>query len=164
MGAKWEQLLGKPNWTFDHKGVRFIGLDTVSRGPDYWTARKMSPEERMDHMADLDGTVAGPWAGVGRDQLDWLQMTLADWDKDRPVVIFSSQPAVRILPAMEFLGARLARSSGRIAALHEGHQHPRPHPSGALQRDRIHALDRHAGDRLAVALCAGGRAQAHPCR
>ena len=32
----------------------------------------MSPEERMDHMATLDGSVAGPWAGVGRDQLDWL--------------------------------------------------------------------------------------------
>src|SRR5271170_1658811 len=29
MGKKWEQLLGKPNWTFDHKGVRFVGLDTV---------------------------------------------------------------------------------------------------------------------------------------
>ena len=29
----------------------------------------MTPEERMGHMATLDGTVAGPWAGVGRDQL-----------------------------------------------------------------------------------------------
>ena len=52
MGAKWRQLYGEPNWTFDHKGVRFIGLDTISRAPDYWTARKMTPEERMDHMAD----------------------------------------------------------------------------------------------------------------
>ena len=41
MGAKWKQLFDKPNWTFDHKGVRFIGLDTVTRGPDYWTVRKM---------------------------------------------------------------------------------------------------------------------------
>src|SRR3989441_1313950 len=32
MGAKWQQLFGPPNWTFDHKGVRFVGLDTVSRG------------------------------------------------------------------------------------------------------------------------------------
>ena len=102
MGKKWEQLLGKPNWTFDHKGVRFVGLDTVSRGPDYWTARKMSPEERMDHMADLDGTVAGPWAGVGRDQLDWLQTTLADWDKGRPVVIFSHNPLYEYFPPWNF--------------------------------------------------------------
>ncbi len=35
----------------------------------------------MDHMATLDGSVAGPWAGVGRDQLDWLSKTIAPWDK-----------------------------------------------------------------------------------
>jgi 3',5'-cyclic-AMP phosphodiesterase len=68
MGKEWMRLFDKPNWTFDHKGVRFVGLDTVSRAPDYWTARKMSPEERMDYMSDLDGSVAGPWAGVGRDR------------------------------------------------------------------------------------------------
>src|SRR5260221_5337303 len=61
MGAKWRQLFDKPNWSFDHKGVRFVGLDTISRAPDYWTARKMSPAERMGHMATLDGTLAGPW-------------------------------------------------------------------------------------------------------
>ena len=82
MGKKWGELFGQPNWTFDHKGVRFVGLDTVSRGPDYWTVRKMTPEERMGHMATLDGSVAGPWAGVGRDQLDWLQI-FADWNPGR---------------------------------------------------------------------------------
>ncbi len=92
MGAKWRGLYGDPNWTFDHKGVRFIGLDTVSRAPDYWTPKHMSAEERMDHMATLDGTVAGPWAGVGDDQIAWMQKTLADWDKNAPVVVFSHNP------------------------------------------------------------------------
>ena len=102
MGKKWGELFGQPTWTFDHKGVRFIGLDTVSRGPDYWTARKMTPEERMGHMATLDGTVAGPWAGVGRDQLDWLQKTLADWDKGKPVIIFSHNPLYEYYPPWNF--------------------------------------------------------------
>ena len=102
MGKKWGELFGQPTWTFDHKGVRFIGLDTVSRGPDYWTAKKMTPEERMGHMATLDGTVAGPWAGVGRDQLDWLQKTLADWDKGKPVVIFSHNPLYEYYPPWNF--------------------------------------------------------------
>lgn len=92
MGAKWRKLFGDPNWTFDHKGVRFVGLDTISRAPDYWSAKKMSADERMAHMATLDGTVAGPWAGVGDDQIAWLQKTLADWPKDRPVMIFSHNP------------------------------------------------------------------------
>ncbi|HUL61042.1 MAG TPA: metallophosphoesterase [Anaeromyxobacteraceae bacterium] len=102
MGQKWMQLFGQPNWTFDHKGVRFIGLDTVSRGPDYWTVKKMTAEERMGHMATLDGSVAGAWAGVGRDQLEWLDRTLASWAKDKPVVVFSHNPLYEYYPPWNF--------------------------------------------------------------
>ena len=92
MGKKWGQLYGQPNWWFDHKGVRFIGLDTVTRAPDYWSATKMSPEDRMGHMSALDGSAAGAWAGVGDDQIAWMQSILSDWPKDKPVVIFSHNP------------------------------------------------------------------------
>lgn len=102
MGKKWGQLFGQPNWFFDHKGVRFIGLDTVSRAPDYWSMKKMTPDERMAHMSVLDGTVAGPWAGVGRDQLDWMQKTLATWDRNRPIVIFSHNPLYEYYPPWNF--------------------------------------------------------------
>jgi hypothetical protein len=102
MGHKFTQLFGPPNWTFDHKGVRFIGLDTVSRGPDYWTAKKMTPKERMGHMATLDGSVAGAWAGVGRDQLDWVSRTLSNWPKDQPVVVFSHNPLYEYYPPWNF--------------------------------------------------------------
>ncbi|MBZ0160479.1 metallophosphoesterase [Candidatus Methylomirabilis sp.] len=102
MGMKWEKLFGNSSWTFDHKGVRFIGLDTVSRGPDYWTAKKMTPKERMGHMATLDGSVAGSWAGVGRDQLLWLSTTLSNWPKNRPVVIFSHNPLYEYYPPWNF--------------------------------------------------------------
>jgi 3',5'-cyclic AMP phosphodiesterase CpdA len=102
MGEKWQAMFGKPNWTFDHKGVRFIGLDTISRAPDYWTAKKMSSEERMGHMATLDGTVAGPWAGVGKDQLDWMASTLSGWDKSKPVIVFSHNPLYEYYPPWNF--------------------------------------------------------------
>ncbi len=102
MGAKFTKLFGQPNWTFDHKGARFVGLDTVSRGPDYWTAKKMSPKERMGHMATLDGSVAGAWAGVGRDQLEWLSKTLSNWPKDRPLVVFSHNPLYEYYPPWNF--------------------------------------------------------------
>src|SRR3990172_2434537 len=102
MGAAWTKMFGKPNWTFDHKGVRFVGLDTISRGPDYWSAKKMSPQERMGHMATLDGSVAGPWAGVGKDQLDWLGKTLSDWPKDKPVIVFSHNPLYEYYPPWNF--------------------------------------------------------------
>jgi 3',5'-cyclic AMP phosphodiesterase CpdA len=102
MGKKWEALFGDPNWTFDHKGVRFIGLDTISRAPDYWTAKNMSPQERMAHMSVLDGTVAGAWSGVGRDQLDWMEKVLSDWDKARPVIVFSHNPLYEYYPPWNF--------------------------------------------------------------
>jgi hypothetical protein len=102
MGKKWETLFGKSPWSFDHKGVRFVGLDTVSRGPDYWTAKKMTPKQRMGHMSALDGSVAGAWAGVGRDQLEWLNRTLSSWGKDRPVIIFSHNPLYEYYPPWNF--------------------------------------------------------------
>jgi 3',5'-cyclic-AMP phosphodiesterase len=102
LGEKWRALFGDPNWSFDHKGVRFIGLDTISRAPDYWTARNMSPQERMAHMSVLDGTVAGAWAGVGKDQLEWLTSALSDWDKAKPVVIFSHNPLYECYPPWNF--------------------------------------------------------------
>jgi hypothetical protein len=102
MGQKYTQLFGPSSWTFDHKGIRFVGLDTVSHGPDYWTAKKMTPKERMGHMATLDGSVAGAWAGVGRDQLQWLSQTLSSWPKDRPVVLFSHNPLYEYYPPWNF--------------------------------------------------------------
>jgi 3',5'-cyclic-AMP phosphodiesterase len=102
MGQTWERLFGKSPWTFDHKGVRFVGLDTVSRAADYWTAKKMTPKDRMGHMATLDGSVAGAWAGVGRDQLQWLTTTLAPWPKDRPVVVFTHNPLYEYYPPWNF--------------------------------------------------------------
>ena len=102
MGAEWKKHFQNPSWTMDHKGVRFIGLDTVSHAPDYWSAKKMSPEERMDHMADLDGNVAGPWAAAGGVGLDFLQKTLSDWDKAKPVVIFTHNPLYEYYPPWNF--------------------------------------------------------------
>ncbi|GAB4389298.1 MAG: metallophosphoesterase [Thermodesulfovibrionales bacterium] len=102
MGKAWVRMFGEPPWSFDHKGVRFIGLDTVSRAPDYWSATNMSPKERMGHMATLDGSVAGAWAGLGREQLKWLDGKLADWPKGQPVVLFSHNPLYEYYPPWNF--------------------------------------------------------------
>jgi hypothetical protein len=82
--------------------VRFIGLDTVSRAADYWTARNMSPTERMAAIAGLDNALPGAWAGLGREQLDYLDRTLSDWGADRPVVIFTHNPLYEYFPPWNF--------------------------------------------------------------
>jgi Icc protein len=102
MGATWVKLFGASPWTFDHKNVRFVGLDTVSHAPDYWSQKKMTPKERMGHMATLDGSVAGPWAGLGAEQLLWLDRTISTWPKDRPLVVFSHNPLYEYYPPWNF--------------------------------------------------------------
>jgi calcineurin-like phosphoesterase family protein len=102
MGKTWVGLFGASPWTFEHKGVTFIGLDTVSRAPDYWSATKMTPKERMGHMATLDGSVAGPWAGLGPDQLQWLSKTLSPLAKSKPIVIFTHNPLYEYYPPWNF--------------------------------------------------------------
>lgn len=102
MGATWNKMFGASPWSFDHKGVRFIGLDTVSRAEDFWTSRKLTPKERMGHMATLDGTLGGAWAAVGPEQIKWIGDTLADWPKDAPVVVFSHNPLYEYYPPWNF--------------------------------------------------------------
>lgn len=102
MGASWNKHFGASPWTFDHKGVRFIGLDTVGNAPDYWSAKKMSAKERMAHMSVLDGSVAGAWSGLGKKQLQWLQGKLSGWDKNNPVIIFSHTPLYEYYPQWNF--------------------------------------------------------------
>jgi 3',5'-cyclic AMP phosphodiesterase CpdA len=102
MGKTWEQLFGGSPWTLDHKGVRLIGLDTVSRAHDFWSETKMDARDRMAHLATLDGALGGAWAGLGREQLDWLDKTLSDWPHDRPVIIFSHNPLYEYYPPWNF--------------------------------------------------------------
>src|SRR5262249_17671282 len=98
MGKKYGQLFGQPHWSFDHKGVRFIGRARGRRPPDYWSMKKVAAEGRRAHMWGPDAPVAGPGAGVGRDQLDWMSKTLSTWDRNRPIIIFSHNPLYEYSP------------------------------------------------------------------
>jgi 3',5'-cyclic-AMP phosphodiesterase len=128
LGKVWVELFGESPWTFDHKGVRFIGLNSVGFAPDYWSVTNMTPEERMGHMAGLDNSVTGPWAGLGKAQREWLQTTLADWPKDSPVVIFSHNPLYEYYPPWNFWTRdwreiqEILREYANVTSFH-GHTH-----------------------------------------
>lgn len=102
LGKKWNRDFGESPWVKDHKGVRLIGLNTVGQAPDYWSVKKMTPRERMGHMEALDGTVAGPWSGLGSEQLKWLQKAVADWPKKDPLIVFSHNPLYEYYPPWNF--------------------------------------------------------------
>lgn len=102
MGDYWQQVFGRSPWSMDHKGMHLVGLNTVGQGPDYWSASRMSPEQRMFHMSILDNNVTGPWAGLGPEQLKWLADDLASQPKDRPIVVFSHNPLYEYYPPWNF--------------------------------------------------------------
>ena len=55
-GREVAQLFGEPTYSFDHKGVHFVVLNSVIE-KDFWTARGMTPMQRMQTVAGLDNGI-----------------------------------------------------------------------------------------------------------
>lgn len=90
MGDKWRALFGAPTYSFDHKGVHFVVLMSVNE-KDFWTARNMTPEERMGTVAGLDNGIQSRFE-VGSEQREWLKNDLAKLPPSQPLVVFSHSP------------------------------------------------------------------------
>jgi len=102
MGKLWEKKFGGSPWSKDIKGVHFVGLNTIGQAPDFWSAKGMTPRERMGHIEPLDGSVAGPWSGLGQEQLKWLESDLRKVKKNTPIVLFSHNPLYEYYPPWNF--------------------------------------------------------------
>src|SRR5262249_35005282 len=90
MGEHWKALFGAPTYSFDHKGVHFVTLMSVQE-KDFWTARNMTPMERMQTVAGLDNAVQSRFE-VGDEGRRWLAADLAKVDPRTPVIVFSHSP------------------------------------------------------------------------
>jgi Icc protein len=90
MGQTWRDYFGMPTYSFDHKGVHFVVLNSVIE-KDFWTARGMTPEERMKTVAGLDNGVQSRFE-VGDEQRQWMARDLAKVSRTTPVIVFSHSP------------------------------------------------------------------------
>jgi predicted phosphodiesterase len=90
LGDVWKSLFGPPSYSFDHKGVHFVTILSVVE-KDFWTARKMTPMQRMQTVAGLDNGVQSRFE-VGPEGRAWLKNDLAKVDPKTPVVVFSHSP------------------------------------------------------------------------
>ena len=100
MGAAWRGNFGAPTWSFDHKGVHFIGMNSILV-KDFWTPAGLSAKERMGVMEMLESPIAGPW-GVQAEQLDWLKKDVKNLSPDTPVVVFTHSPLWDYYPRWNF--------------------------------------------------------------
>jgi Icc protein len=100
MGEKWRELFGKETYSFDHKGVHFVVLQSVIV-EDYWTKPNLTPLQRMLAMAQLDNPHGRPFT-VGEAQREWLKKDLAAVPKTTPLVVFSHSPLYKYYKAWNF--------------------------------------------------------------
>lgn len=126
LGEKWRALFGDPTYSFDHKGVHFVVLNSVVE-EDFWTARKLTPMERMRTVAGLDNNQQRPFT-VGAEQRAWLAADLAKVKKTTPLVVFSHSPLYKLYKPWNFWTddadevQALLRPFARCTVIH-GHTH-----------------------------------------
>lgn len=100
MGEKWQATFGKPTYSFDHKGVHFVVLNSILE-KDFWTERKLTPMERMKVVAGLDNSIQSRFM-VGEEQRAWLAKDLEAVPDAVPVVVFSHSPLYKLYRPWNF--------------------------------------------------------------
>jgi 3',5'-cyclic AMP phosphodiesterase CpdA len=100
MGEHWRELFGEPTYSWDHKGVHFVVLNSVIE-EDFWTARKLTPMQRMQTVAGLDNGAQRPFT-VGAEQRAWLDKDLKKLPRNAQVVIFSHSPLYKLYKGWNF--------------------------------------------------------------
>ena len=101
LGEYWSEMTGlKHHYSFDHKGVHFVTLNSILTYQD-WINKWPSAAMRMDVMAGLDDPRSSPFM-VGAAQRKWLAGDLAKVDKSTPVVVLSHSPLQKIFKNWNF--------------------------------------------------------------
>ena len=101
LGEYWSELFGPQYYSWDHKGVHFIVLNSILTY-DKWTHERWpTAEQRMLEMAGLDNPNGSPFM-VGEKQRAWLKKDLAKVKKETPVVLFSHSPIQKIYKGWNF--------------------------------------------------------------
>jgi Icc protein len=101
LGEHWRKRLGPDHYSFDHKGVHFVVLNSILTYDD-WTYNKWdTPARRMKEMARLDNPQGSPFM-VGDKQREWLRQDLSKVSKDTPIVVMSHSPLQKIYRGWNF--------------------------------------------------------------
>lgn len=101
LGEYWSKLFGPHYYSFDHKGVHFVVLNSILTYDDWTLRRWPTAEQRMLEMAGLDNPNGSPFM-VGDKQREWLKADLDKVSKKTPVVVLSHSPIQKIYKGWNF--------------------------------------------------------------
>ena len=126
MGEYWVKKVSPLYYSFDHKGVHFVVLNSILTYKT-WIDKFKDPMERMLNMARLDNPAGSPFI-VGKEQIEWLKKDLRKVDKKTPVIVLSHSPLYKIFKPWNFWTddaeevQKVLRKFKKVAVLH-GHVH-----------------------------------------
>ena len=101
LGEYWRKQLGPDHYSFDHKGVHFVVLNSILTHEKWMHQKWDSGMDRMKQMARLDNPNGQPFM-VGVAQREWLRNDLSKISKDTPVVVLSHSPLQKIFKSWNF--------------------------------------------------------------
>jgi 3',5'-cyclic AMP phosphodiesterase CpdA len=101
LGDYWRKQLGPDWYSFDHKGVHFIVLNSILTYPEWMHRKWENGMARMKEMARLDNPNGSPFM-VGEEQRKWLAKDLAKLSPDTPIVVCSHSPLQKIYKGWNF--------------------------------------------------------------
>lgn len=101
LGEYWSKLFGPHHYSWDHKGVHFVVLNSILTYDEWTFNRWPSAEQRMLEMAGLDNPNGSPFM-VGKKQIEWLSKDLEKVTKNTPLVVFSHSPIQKIYKGWNF--------------------------------------------------------------
>ena len=101
LGEYWSKLFGPQWYSFDHKGVHFVVLNSILTFDEWTFNRWPTAEQRMLEMAGLDNPNGSPFM-VGEKQREWLRKDLEKVSKSTPVVVFSHSPLQKLYKGWNF--------------------------------------------------------------
>lgn len=101
LGEYWSKLFGDQFYSFDHKGVHFVVLNSILTYDEWTYDRWPTAKQRMAEMAGLDNPNGSPFM-VGEKQRDWLAKDLRKVAKDTPLVVLSHSPLQKIYKGWNF--------------------------------------------------------------
>jgi 3',5'-cyclic-AMP phosphodiesterase len=101
LGKYWQEKMGPLYYSFDHKGVHFVVLNSILTDDDWTHRRWPTPEERMLQMARLDNPNGSPFM-VKEEQRTWLKKDLEKVGADTPLIVLSHSPLYKIFKPWNF--------------------------------------------------------------
>ena len=101
LGDYWRKKLGPDHYSFDHKGVHFVVLNSILTHEAWMHQKWDTGMDRMKQMARLDNPNGQPFM-VGEKQRNWLKDDLSKISTDTPVVVLSHSPLQKIFKSWNF--------------------------------------------------------------